>query len=58
MIVFTALLALRGTEKMPSLLGIERCSLMYWVMLLISLCVMGFFAYKNLNILKGWMKPE
>lgn len=55
-VVFTGLLALRGTEKIPSLVGIERCSVMYWMMLLLSLGVMGCYSYWNLGKLKEWAK--
>jgi len=37
---------------MHSLIGIERCSFMYWFMLLVSLVIVGYFALKNLKILK------
>jgi hypothetical protein len=53
-VVFTFLLILRGTEKIPSMIGIERCSFMYWFMLLVSLGIIGFFGYRNYSILKGW----
>ena len=55
MLVFTVLFSLRGTPKMPSLIGIERCSFEYWFILLISLIIVGYFSYRNLGKLKEWL---
>lgn len=55
-LIFTVLLALRGTEKMPSLIGIERCSGMYWLMLPISLGIVGMFGYNNMKTLRSWVE--
>ena len=43
---------------MPSLIGIERCSFMYWFIFLVALIAMGLFAYRNYNILRSWETPN
>jgi hypothetical protein len=56
--VFFAISLVKGTEKLDSLIGIERCSGFYWTLYLGMFFSIAYFAKHNLSVLKSWeLKP-
>jgi hypothetical protein len=57
-LAFLALSIIRGSQSLPSLVGIPMCSFLYWVveggMVLLAL----FFYRKNMHFVRVWTAPE
>ena len=53
-VILMLLSMLRGSEKFPSIVGIEPCSLAFWALQFFSFCLVGLYAWRNIQILKGW----
>lgn len=51
---------IRGSEKFPSILGVQPCSSIFWALQIGSFFLVGLYGWRNLQILKGWYQspPE
>ena len=49
---------LRGSEKFPSIIGVEPCSFSFWLFYFASFLLVAAFSYSNMRTLKIWMAPE
>lgn len=48
----------RGSEKFPSILGVEPCSTAFWVLYLASFLFIALYAKRNIDILRTWCAPQ
>ena len=56
--MFFALALIKGTEKLDSVIGIQRCSGLYWALYLVTFVCIAYFAKHNLSVLTSWeLKP-
>ena len=48
---------LRGSEKFPSIVGVQPCSTMFWCLFISSFFIFALLAYRNLKISRSWFAP-
>jgi hypothetical protein len=49
---------MKGSSKFPSLLGIQSCSIYYWVFELGTFLMAWYFYKRNMHLLRVWTSPN
>ena len=57
-LAFLVLALVRGSQKLPSLVGISNCSFLFWVIEASRVLLALFFYRKNMHFVRVWTAPE
>lgn len=56
-VCFALLSLMRGSNKFPSILGINSCSIIYWVLQLAMFGLAFYFYRSNMHLFRVWNAP-